>query len=299
MNTIQMLELTTIFSAQSSSLIDLGLALPPDALQRYWSCSRARLRIWGQWLDRYPQDAAATSAAERPDLRERTTGLLNELFVSELVTRVAGAVFTACDRRSSTCDAELVARNVLAAHQDVRQKGLKLMLDGPHVTLEQIAVIDCVRRRVERWTDLLLGHLVLQHGMHAFAFEPERALDFGTTQVEQPSSPRRNQVWQLYILCLQGAFADVHAAHPLFDQFRLQIARAMLACFPPELFGDDGLLKSAWLRRLDAPARDAWLDPEMAVGYDLPLPDSKADRPADSTGISSAFSALRRSTRKP
>lgn len=249
----QMLEATTLISAHSSSLIELGQTLPQDALHRYWSCSRARLRIWTNRFDACTRESASCGADERSAQWEKTESLFNEVFVTELVTRVWGAILTACDRRQMLCDAELIARNVLLGHQEVRQKALRIMLNGPHITLDQIAQVDCLRRRVERWTDLLLGHLVIQYGMHDFAFDAARSFDFGTTQLAQPRGPRRDQVWQLYLLCLTGGFADISRPHPLHEKFRAEIIKTMLACFPAELFSEEGPLKSTWFRLVTQP----------------------------------------------
>lgn len=293
MNIRQMLDVTTLISAHSSNLIELGLEIPQDALHRYWSCSRGRLRIWLSRLEAYPQEVTNATDNQRAAVSQRTMLLLNELFATELVTRVWGAILTACDRRRTHCDAELIARNVLMGHMEARQKGLRIMVNGPHVTLEQIAEVDSLRRRVERWTDLLLGHLVKQHGMGDFAFDVERSLDFGTTQLEEPCGPRRNQVWQLYRICLGGAFPEVNPPNRLHERFRIEIVRTMLACFPAEIFHESGPLKSNWLRQIAAETMEG--PPRAGICTALrPAPHAPQANAADNSAAT--YSKLRRTS---
>jgi hypothetical protein len=167
-----------------------------------------------------------------------------------MVARVWGAVLTACDRSRRTVTSEKVARSVLAEQLEVQKQVLRLMIDGPYLTLERVSGLDKTRRIIERWTDLLVGHLVKRYALGDFAYDLERALDFGDEQLPENWGPRGNLVWNLYFVCLQSAFPDSRLPGGVEAEWREALFKSILGCFPHELFLESGVLKSVRLQRL-------------------------------------------------
>lgn len=251
-----MVELTALMSAYGPNLIASPLAPPRDSLLRYWSCFKGAQRRWLDALHAWPRDVQQASPPERTALWEQTEPVLIEVFINEMPARVWGAILTASDRTRGICDAEPIARNILLGQMEVRQRALHLMVHGPHVTLDQIAAIDRLRRRIERWTDLFLGHLVKRYGLGDFAVDVERALDFGEEQLQAAGNPQERPIWDLYFVCLHAAFPEISPSRRFDEQFRLEICRSMLAAFPSDAFREAGPLKSTWLARLTRSSAD-------------------------------------------
>jgi len=249
-NLRQIVELTGIISAHSFNLIEARGRIPRAALARYGEYSEARARLWSTALEELPRQVTRASPRERPLVWGRAEGMLIDVLAGGLVARVWGAVLTSCDRARRTIAAEKLARSALSRQLQAQCKVLELMVAGPHLTLDRAAGLDRLRRKIERWTDLWLGHLVGRFALTDFAFDLERALDFGQEQLGESWEPRRQNVWQLYFICLHSAFPGIPLPGGEHDALRNDLFRSILACFPRELFLDDGRLKSIRLQRL-------------------------------------------------
>jgi hypothetical protein len=250
LNLRQLVEIATLISAHSPNLIKSTGRLPEDALQRYFSCSHARARAWMTIIDAYPRAVQKASNEHRQRVWDATEPMIVDVLSTELITRLWGAVLIAKDRAAGRFDAEPVARDALLVHLDARHKVLRLLVDGPFVTLEQTARLDRLRRRIERWTDLLLGHILRKQPLGDFAFDFERSLDFGEEQLRDGPGSQIQTVWELYLLCLRTGFPALPLPEGFAGALRLEIMRSILACFPGEMFHDEGPMKTARVGRL-------------------------------------------------
>jgi len=250
LNLRQIVELTAIVSAHSPNLIEASEPISHDALRRYEDLSQVRIRNWLEALDDLPREIVEAPAARRHLVWQRAEATLVDVLAGGLVARVWGAVLTACDRSRRSLAAEKIARTALAGQMQAQQGVLRLLVDGPHLTLERVVALDRLRRKIERWTDLLLGHLVRRHALGDFAFDLERSLDFGEEQLREIWEPRHNRIWDLYFVCLRSAFPDTELPGGIQGEWREDLVHSILGCFPPELFLDDGVLRSVRLNRL-------------------------------------------------
>lgn len=241
-----MIETTAIVSAHSPNLIDSAGDLPQEPLQRYWSCSKARQRRWTRSLEMETKALLSVAPGEAAPVWDRIHSLLIDVFSGELITRVWGGVLAACKRSAA---AQAIAGNVLVGHLEIRRQALQVLLQGSSVTLELMAQIDRLRRRSERWTDLLLGHLVRRYGVKEFAFDTDRSLDFGEEQLSSTGAGA-SRMWGLYLLSLRPAFPDSPPVDEVEAGLRREIINSMLACFPENSFQEDGPMRSVWLHRI-------------------------------------------------
>jgi len=112
------------------------------------------------------------------------------------------------------------------------------------------------RRRAERWTDLLVAYLVVEHDVSEFAFRPDRARDFAEDiKREERSSGRRG--WELTIRSLHHAFVNLPDPPAPNIDLNARIADSILCCFKMEMFDSVGVLQSLWMARLEHRADDA------------------------------------------
>jgi hypothetical protein len=249
-----LVELTALISAHSPNLIESGRPFPLDALQRYWSCSRAQSRLWLARLTDFPVEIATASPQRRELLWQRTKSLLADVLVGELVARVWGAVLSAGDCAAREVCGNPIARSVLVQHAAVRHRALQVMTENSCLTVDEVAPLDRLRRRLERWTDVLVGHLVRRYGLAEFAFDAERAREFGEEQLQDSWSAAELQVWDLYFVCLRTSLPDATLPGGRLGELREEIARTMLSTFPRDAFLDTGMMKSVRLQRLLAGA---------------------------------------------
>ena len=280
----QVAETVTLVSAHSRIVIESSAQLPRDGLLRFWSCSQARLkdcrRIIKSFVDRSP----SVSALERHLLWEQAEAAASEVLISDLMCRAWGAILVASDRARGICDAEPIARHIFLRQMEGRQEVLQLMVDGPGVAVDQVLHLDRLRRRLERWTDLVLGHLLAQYDLQEFAFDVERSLDFGREQLSAWNTPKHDRLWQLYLLCIRGGFGERVQPLPLHSRLRSEAVRSMLACFSSDAFLAEGPLKSPWLARL---TRDEVLREGPPVAGLLHALSARRGMNASSTGSKS------------
>lgn len=246
----QVAEAMTLISAHSLQVIGNPSPLPRDALMRYWSCAHARLKDCRRTVRAYHDRCRTASPLERHLLWDQADSAVREVFISDLLCRTWGAILVACDQSRGIHDSEPIARHVLLRQMEVRQEVLLLMIEGQGIPMDRILQLDRIRRRLERWTDLVLGHLLKRFDLKDFAFDEQRALDFGREQMEAWNTNQHDRMWQLYLLCIRGGFAEQSVPMERHGQLRLESLRAMLACFTEDAFRDEGPLKTPWLARL-------------------------------------------------
>jgi hypothetical protein len=249
LNLRQFVELVGIVSAHSPNLIESRRPLSRDPLERYGDFSQVRIRNWLSALDDLPREVAATPLTLRPFVWQRAEVTLVDIFAGGLAARVWGAVLTACSRARRDLPAEKIARSALAGQLRAQTGALQLLLEGPCLTGERRAGLDKLRRRIERWTDLFLGHLVGRYALGDFAYDLDRALDFGQEQLRESWGPRQNRIWDLYFLCLNSVFPDDKLPGGIQAEWREELLHSILGCFPPEMFVEEGPLKSVRLQR--------------------------------------------------
>ncbi len=249
--------MAAIVSSQGSLLIDGVQRLSPSAVQQYWTDSKYRLDRWAHSLKSFANDPAAGDAEARRAVWPLVRGVLEEILVSEMLTRVWTAVLCGCDRRRGSLETEPIARSVLIGHLEARHRVLTFLVRGPNVDLAAVVRLNQLRRRVERWTDVLLGRLAGECDFGEFAFDAERAGDFGRDLQFQSRRPGGRHVWAMTLVSLRTAFCRCLAPVSPNGDLNSRIAASVLACFPAEVFDSTGQFRSVWLQRLCNTASDA------------------------------------------
>jgi hypothetical protein len=225
-------------------------------LEQYWATSRCRFESWNRAL-KYCATLSLEDSRQEFDRWVEIRAALDEIFTSEMLTRVWTAVLVARDRHWRSDAAEPLARNVLAAHLESRQRALAILLNAEGCSPAQAVALNRLRRRVERWTDVLLGGLLNLWDVLEFAIEPQRAADFATDLARHRGHPGGQPAWQLTLISLRNAFQTGLSPLAANPDANARITASILGCFPGELFDSTGIFKSLWLLRLSANASDA------------------------------------------
>ena len=255
MHARELVELAAIVTAEGPALVRSGQPLPSESIEEYWTTSKVRLDRWAWSLKRYADDAVSDSRRRQtqwPYIR----GVLEEIFTGEILTRTWTAVLCAYDRRRGSDDMEPIARSVMIGHIEARHRVMTLMVNGSGINVESAVKLNRLRRRTERWTDLLIGYLLGLHEVSEFAVDPQRASDFAEDLRDRGRLPGGRHAWPLVQASLRTAFRQgLGPASPNAD-LNGRIAGSILSCFPPEVFDSTGLFRSVWLTRLSAAADD-------------------------------------------
>jgi len=256
MHVRDLVEVAGIVAYHGPSLVRTTQAIPQAPLAQYWATSRCRLENWHRTLKQY----STLAALERPLATDDWLALrstLDEIFVSEILCRVWTAVLVGRERRQGGGSDEPLARSTFQSHMDARQRALVLLLHSQAFTTEQAVSINRLRRRAERWSDLLLGGLVDDLPDAEFAVDPDRAREFGDDLLRRRQAPGGRQAWRLTLVSLRGAFQSGLAPQTANADANARITASILGCFSSELFDSTGLVKSLWMTRLSAVASDA------------------------------------------
>jgi hypothetical protein len=224
-----------------------------DKLGNYWSASKCRIDRWLRALR--PDDGAAwprpASVGWKP-LR----GIIEEILLSEVLTRVWTAFLLAHDQTCGREEAESVARSVLMGQLEARRRALSLLMHAAGVPIGEAVAVNRLRCKTERWTDLLLGQLSVPCDLSELAADVQRVRDFALER-QTYSDDQAAQRWSLLLTSLRQSFPSSAGPRSPNSDLNERIAASVLACFPTEAFESTGLFRSLWMIRLRYATDDA------------------------------------------
>lgn len=248
MNSREMVELAALIASHGALLIDSRGRLSESGLAEYWIASKCRLDRWGRAL-------RSDSQTQQPwtDVQP----VVEEVLTGEVLTRVWAAMAAAHDERCDQSHAQPIAHNIYLGHLEVRHRVLNLLSRGPIASTKQGRMLNHLRRRCERWTDLLIGHLLHDCDVSEFAFDRERAWDFYDSLEHQRRAGVDEPAWRLTLNSLRAAFRPLLHAQSSNADLNARIAASILCSLPPDVFDDSTVLRSLWMARLQHTHGDA------------------------------------------
>jgi hypothetical protein len=266
MHARELVELAAILSAQGPALIRGTPQLSSHGVQQYWTASKCRLDRWARNLKSFAADTSQLDATAARVQWPFVRGALEEILTGEVLTRVWTAVLCLYQRKHGGNEFESLARSVMIGHLEARHRVLMLLVRGPGVDAEGAVKLNHLRRRTERWTDLLVGHLARYGDVAEFAIDPDRAVEFSRDLEFQTDQKGGRQAWPLLQASLRAAFQRGLARVSPNEDLNAQIASAILSCFPADLFDSTGLFRSLWLHRMSNVTSDVQGMIESLVG---------------------------------
>ncbi len=237
-------------------------------LQTFWSASRARFNAWGFAL----HQCRADLGSHAPHSWMRWEPLLEEILMSELLTRVVCTILEELDSRRGTREYGPIAQSIFSGHLEARVRTLRLLLDGRDAGVERAARLNRLRLQMEQWTDLLLAHFPSDGPAAAFCFDTQRWQSWS----DMENGHRRGPLVLLRLAAgaALGDTGDVAAERLAYYQ---QMHASVLGMLGPELFSATGPRLSSWQARLLSLTHDSegvlsrWLADAMGK------PSSRAD----------------------
>jgi hypothetical protein len=243
-NLRQTAEVAALVATSAAHIVESPRSVPTSSLHGYWKKSRTRLRCWFAALRTARLNAANQVHPNRHTPQQTLIALSREILVAEMLTRVWSSVLVAHDRRQQSDFARAAVDAVFRGQQEARYEVLTLLAEeGILPPADQIS-LDRFRRRMERWTDALLGPLVAAYGVDEFAFDPQRAREFSRDGLHGPLRGAAERVMPLLLAGLSTAVPSQADADQERLLLNLAVVRSILSAYPVEAFGGQGQLRS-------------------------------------------------------
>lgn len=270
----QIAETAAFVSARSTFLVESSTVIPEQHLHSYWKCTRGRMIDWLRKLDATISEAGVAPLSQHVGLWRSVEPLIAEVFVTEVLTRVWAATLTAADLHRGDNSCGPIAQHTMKGHIECRNRALELMANSLQVPLVVMSQVDRIRRKAERWSDLLIGHLVLHYQLDQFAFEEARSIEFGQSQIREIVKATDEPVWEFVLAGVRLAFSSVNDMDAPSDTWNRGIVRSVLGAFPRDSFDSTGTFKS--IRRVRIERSSTSTDSLSEVLLRNPAEDDRA-----------------------
>jgi hypothetical protein len=242
-------------------VISEGLTISDRSLGPYLQHSQERGKRWRDRLRRLTTGPAHDDG----DSADQLVALLSEVLVAEMLTRVWTAVLAGSDCEGKRIHAEPIARHVLLNVLQTRARILHELLGGRSYPLGTLLQVDVIRRKCDRWTDLLIGELALSADVTRFAIDPARAREFRDhSRSERPAD--RRVTWTLLQAGLSRSVPEMEVAAETAPTHR-GIVAAILSTLPSSPIDAGGELRipSIWRIGSESSEREDVLPPPLAA----------------------------------
>ena len=245
-------------AAESESLIYRNHDISDEALSRYWIVSRCRLQHWTTHLKTFDTQLR-TNPSGRKRIWLNLAPLAEEILNTEILTRVWAAILNGINQVDATDDCDCIGRGALMGHLDAKNRLIKMILLGQTQKSHIASDLDKVRRKSERWADLLIA-LVNQHS---------DVLGFGCSEsrVETLSHDFRNEmktdagsivVSTLALTAIKQAYQGLKFENGMSDpaeaaensHFNTEILAAILDSISPNIYNGVGKPYSRFNKQL-------------------------------------------------
>jgi hypothetical protein len=265
-----------------------------QVLTVYWRASRCRLdrwshslhaiseRSWSQPLPFPSSSDKSHGADQQPRAATWLAGaaaIVDEVLVSEILTRVVAAVTVAHDEQHGRAESAPVGRNIFEGHLDSRRRALALVASPAHRGSPHAKRMVALHGQCDRWIDLLLAYLAPLANVAPLATSPARVRDFEYDAQHHLRSAISSEVALTMILAgMNSSLMRLSVERSPNTDLNFELAAALVSCFPPAAFDTFGLPRSLWFERLQnaptdaAPPVDDWWDcqPDSEPGLRSP-----------------------------
>lgn len=219
-----------------------------ELAKQYWTASKCRLESWQRSLKVFFDDLRESDPWHNP--WPATEAVVEEILVSELLTRVWSAVLLRRDQAMQVHEFSAVAQSVFVSHLEISSRALRLLLAQPESRQADVEKINALRRRIESWTDLILAQLPEEAIAQRFAHRPDRLLEFAADRrMRSPDENLRSN--QILIASLNSDLQKNTARWSANPELNRQIAAGVMAFLPAMQFDSIGLPKTPSQYRIE------------------------------------------------
>ena len=249
MHAIELANIANWAAFNSNLIIQGSETISASTCNEYWSQSKCRQNRWMTALKVFEKDIQSENENHNP--WPAIEIVIQEIFLSEMLTRVWSAIMIIHDEVCQSDELGNIAHSIHIGHVESKNRAMRLLLVDPTSNSETFDRLNKLRRKVERWTDLLLGQLPQPEVASQFAFQTNRVKDFGEENLSFTSSQStaRQMIFANSMPEDLRQFANRFPANPEINR---RIAAGILNCFSADRFDSLGLPKSIqriWLEK--------------------------------------------------
>lgn len=255
----QLVELAALTAYHGDAFLRSATGMSRTGVESYWAASRNRLNAWSQSLKQLETVARQMAYKDEyevygKEIWEKTLPLIEEILTSEVLTRIWTAIGCELDRRNETEEIEPFLRSTLVGHLEIRHRLLRLVFNKLKLDEEQLKRVDQIRRRAEKWNDILLGYLIKSCRIEEFAFDVNRVVDFAASLSHE--TPIGETTHSLLLSSLRSSFKEGLGGNCPNPKINENVCEAILASFGSDIFDCTGPFHSLWKVRLRLAAND-------------------------------------------
>ncbi|MCR9115637.1 MAG: hypothetical protein NXI22_01650 [bacterium] len=246
-----------------------------DATAESWAAMRCRLDRWQMALKKHAIHTETASRSQRKLQWQIVRPVLEEVFVTEIFTRVWTAFCIVKDRQLNQQELAPGALSAQLGHLEARRRTLELVVTGKGADTEDAVALNQLRRRSERWSDMLCASMIVQHDLFDLAFDNSRVRDFSVDFRE--SDGAESPMWRLVSASVSGAFQTGLAARSPNEALNEKISSTVLASLGLDGIDSFSSLKPAWITRMRKTADNAqaWIDELLHVDANVSISDAQ------------------------
>lgn len=233
-------EVALIISRVGPCLLDEGREPSAESRHTFWQSTRLLERRWTNCM------------TERDFDISRLEKLAVRIFLCETVTRLWSTILGGMGTRGGKDDMTRLARNAVSGINRIRCELLVQMLKIPDAHYDRLQTLDRLRRRSERWTDMLLGPVAVKSNCFEFACHQDRARDFGIEALQSDPDSGLHAYHHMVSAGLLLAFKLHLTQEPIEEPELLDLMHSMLGAIPRGSLHHDGTLRSSLERRIAA-----------------------------------------------
>jgi len=232
--------------------------IPAEAMTSYWSACRHRFDLWHHALGRYREMEANGAGASLREWWQDHTPMLEEVLVTEMLTRVYAALGAALDRECEANAIKPVVHAVHLTHIEARNRVLNLMVYGKGSSVDEAVRLNRLRTEVERWIDVLLGAMAAEFPEPLdYAINQRRAAAHANDARSLPRGAPRDTANWLTAVTMRDSLLRRSCSTVALPAANRQVNQSVMLCLRPDLFDSVGLMKSLWLHRMETGADQA------------------------------------------
>lgn len=286
MHVVELAELAAVMAHHGPALLYRHASVPPEAVSCYWTASRQRQDLWHQSLIRFDRAVDQADPFRMRGWWLEHVGVLEEIFVSELLTRVIAAIADGVDRASGRDEFSPIAQAIYLSHLDVRNRVQALILDRRGCTVYDAIRLNRLRRTTERWIDVLIGQLAgCDRELVRYGIDINRTALHANDSDWRTPSPERETIKWLIRASMADSIRRKVATQPSLPHANRSVADSVLLILRPDLFDSVGTLKSLCLHRIENQAQltDQMIDDYLRSDVDASPTVSAVDVVHDQT----------------
>lgn len=263
MHSVLLVDLAAVVSEHGPAILYGRDTLSPEALTKYWTATHNRFSLWHQAMARYRRVKESDAQDAMNDWWSDHSSLMEEILVSEMLTRVIAALGAGMDAESAEEEVSPVTHAILLNHLEACNRVHQIMLKARGTATTKANQLNRIRQGIESWTDVLIGRMSTRnHAPFQYAIDRERATEYANEASMYGHGVLRKTSNALMNISMHNTISRRMSPVPALPAANRDVSRSVMLMLRPDLFDSVGTLKSLWMHRLEnsAAQTDRMLD---------------------------------------